>query len=163
MNIVAAIKKFVNSKNPAQPEFFPLDTLIRNQNVLYASDNLHRMLYSGQNSYTVSPGGTQTTSLSKFTAINTGTLKIKLSAWWTGRLSSVYVKLKKNGTEIMSTQVTAQSANNSEKVFDNVPFKDGDKFEIYITARNSSDYNITINYKDLGIYGDVTAGIFIIE
>lgn len=108
MNIVAAINKFINSKNPSQSSFMPLDALIRNQNVLYASDNLHRMLYSGENTYDLNKKTNAIISLSKFMATNTGTCKIKLLIWTEAHRysSNTYVRIKRNGNIIMSINTT---------------------------------------------------------
>lgn len=160
-----AITKYAVNSSLGTDSFIPLDVLIRNQNVLYASDNLHRMLYSGEYIDGIQAHENAIFSISKFTATNAGTCKIKLFIWVVANRysSNTYVRIKRNGNIIMSVNTTQTGYRSEYLSFDNISFKNGDKFEIYADYTNETSNGWEIHYKDVGIYGDVTPGIFIIE
>lgn len=174
-----AIIKYAVNDSIGKKSFVPLDVLIRNQNVLSTSDELHRTLYSGNKviHQTTSAGTKKSTIPENFTAINSGTCKIKLKAAIARTVgvtseASGTVSLVKNGDTSTArtanvTYVRDIASFDWDRVpfieFNNVRFDAGDEFTITIetTTLNNSDYSTY--YGDVGIYGTVSQGIFLID
>ena len=173
MGLWAGIKYALNS-TLGTDNFLPLDTLIKNQLTLYASDTPHRVLLP-KFYHIVNPRMSKTSILPvKFTPINNGSCKIYFQ-FTHARYNDTNSGCSMNDSEIriyknnsIMTTINSNIAAGLDSLYpyttEAFAFSAGDvfTFELY-TVNGNSTYSSRAQIEDLKILGSVAPGIFIVN